>query len=713
MRAKIIPVRHSYDSQFALLCSRTSPAEISAAAALMHFFVSVVLSARRSFCIAILLSLVIASYTRIACAQDAPPSDPMKMTIEQLMSVDVDTVYGASKFQQRTSQAPAYVTVITADEIRKYGYRTLAEILRSVPGFFVDYDRNYSYAAIRGFSNPGDYSSEFLLLVDGHRINDNVYDSPMFGTEFMLDVGLIQRVEIIRGPASSLYGANAFFAVINIITKRGRDMKGVQVAGDAGSLGTYRGRVSYGYDPLRGPEMLFSATYYGSHGNQDLFYPEFNSPATNNGVFVDGDRDKLYDFFSSVQYRDFSLQGAFGWRLKGIPTGSFGAVFNDPRSQTVDWHSYFDFKYQHTFGEWQTLGRVSYDRVGYNGIYVQDYSGAGTPPFTLNSDRTRGDWWDLEFDASREFWDRHRITLGTDTRFNVHQNQFNNDISPYFLYFDDERSSIIPSVYAQDEYSIRKNLILSAGARFDHYGTFGGSLNPRVALIYSPWEKTTLKLIYGQAFRSPSAYELRLAGNLRLGPEKIKTSEVQFERRFTAHLRLDASAFYNIMDDLITQKNDPVTGQSEFDNLIGVRTKGVEFEFDGRWPSGWETRLAYTAQDSRNVNADGPENNAPKQLPKVNLIAPLLPRRLFASFEGQYVSDRTTFQNTEIGSYFLSNATLYTPDIVRGLTLSLSAYNLFDRRYSDPGSAGLVQAEIPQDGRTLRIKFTYQLGRER
>jgi outer membrane receptor for ferrienterochelin and colicins len=102
--------------------------------------------------------------------------DPTTLSLEDLMATPVERVYGASKFQQKVSDAPAAVTILTADEIRLHGYRTLADILRSVEGISVSYDRNYSYLGLRGLSRPGDLNSRVLVLVDGHRMNNNVDD---------------------------------------------------------------------------------------------------------------------------------------------------------------------------------------------------------------------------------------------------------------------------------------------------------------------------------------------------------------------------------------------------------------------------------------------------------------------------------------------------------------------------------------------------------
>ena len=121
-------------------------------------------------------------------------------------------------------EAPASVTIINKDEIKKYGYRNLADILRSVRGFFVTNDRNYQYLGVRGFNRPGDYNTRILLLVDGHRLNDGLYDQAPIGYDFPVDIDLIDRVEVIRGPSSSIYGTNAFFAVVNVITRNGREL---------------------------------------------------------------------------------------------------------------------------------------------------------------------------------------------------------------------------------------------------------------------------------------------------------------------------------------------------------------------------------------------------------------------------------------------------------------------------------------------------------
>src|ERR1039458_6863888 len=126
-------------------------------------------------------------------------------SLEELGTIQV---YSASKHLQSASDAPASVTVVTADEIQKYGYRTLADILQSVRGFYITYDRDYSYVGVRGFGRLGDWNSRILLLVDGHGINDNALGQAMLGTEFLVDVDLIERVEIIRGPTSSPYATD-------------------------------------------------------------------------------------------------------------------------------------------------------------------------------------------------------------------------------------------------------------------------------------------------------------------------------------------------------------------------------------------------------------------------------------------------------------------------------------------------------------------------
>src|ERR1700724_1918558 len=242
----------------------------------------------------VILSLLFLVSSTCARAQNNSASPTLlDKSLEELMNIQIDTVYRVSRFRQKVTEAPASVTIVTSEEIQKYGYRTLADILRNVRGFYVTYDRNYNYLGVRGYGPPGDYNSRIALMIDGHRLNDNIYDGAMIGTEFPIDVDLIERVEVIRGPNSSQYIASSFLGVINIITKRGRDIPRLSVAGEAASYGTYEGRVSYGKKFNNGLEMLLSGSFYTSHGPDQLFFPAFDHAQTNNGVALNADDDQF------------------------------------------------------------------------------------------------------------------------------------------------------------------------------------------------------------------------------------------------------------------------------------------------------------------------------------------------------------------------------------------------------------------------------------
>jgi len=634
--------------------------------------------------------------------------------LDQLMNIEVTTITGASKYRQELTDAPASVSVVTSDDIRNGGYRTLAEVLNSVRGFYTTYNRTYSFVGLRGFSPLGDYGTRLLVLIDGHRLNDAVYEQAPVGSDFPVDLDLIDRIEIIRGPGSSLYGTNAFLGVINVITRSGVDYKGGELSTSGGSFNTWTGRATGGGKSSNKIDLLVSASIRDSAGQQRIFFPEYT--ATNNGIAQGLDGEKNWDLLSKSSWRDVSLLVLHQNRDKSDPTASYGSIFNEPGAKTSDRHTLAGLSYDGHFGSTALNARLAYNRYEYTGDYPQENAGVRT----LNRDVTVAEWIGSDVYASKELGN-HLVTLGMEHRWQFTEQQRNFNVSPSSnTLLDDNHKNVVQGYYFQDAYHILNNLILNAGLRYDHYDNLGSTINPRVALIWKPLNSTVLRLSYGEAFRAPNAYEqyygdnVYQKGNPVLKSEKVHTLELGWEQFIGNYFKTTVTGYFTRINNLLSQTVDPSDNMLVFMNQGSLETKGIELQGEVKFENGFSGRLSYCYQDTKRTGEDQVLTNSPTSIAKVSVTTPLPLKRSFATVETLYSSARLNATGTQIAGAAIVNVTLLNRDLLKGLDFSASLYNLFDTRLTMPASSDQTNSlgeslrSIPLDGINFRIKATYR-----
>ncbi|MES2071415.1 MAG: TonB-dependent receptor [Pseudomonadota bacterium] len=663
--------------------------------------------------------LVCALFTGVARAAAVGGNDLTDMSIEQLLDIQIST---ASKFAQPLAEAPSAVSVIGAADIKSYGWRTLADLLASVRGLYVTNDRNYSYLGGRGFLRPGDYNTRFLILVDGVRNNDTLYDQAAVGKDFILDLDLIERVEYVPGPGSSIYGSNAFFGVINIITKRGRSMAGSSASVELGSAGEHNARASYGWFD-GSAEFLLSASAFQRDG-RDLYFPEYDSPASNHGVAHRLDYEKGDSVFFKANLGALVFSAAHVERTKGIPTASFSQAFNDARSLTGDTQNNAAIAYRQELDEQSKLSAsLFWGSHDYHGQYIY------ADPDKLNYDGGASSWWGGELNLISTRFKRHKLLAGLEYQRDYRLTQFSSDIYPpgstalpaydalnaqAVSLLDDRRQASRTGIYLQDEISVRDNLLLNLGVRYDRNSLSSSAVSPRLALIYKLSPDSTLKAIAGNAFRSPNSYELYYSVpgeggqkiNPALKPEHIRTREISLEHQASAGSKILFSAYHNAVSDLISQTLDVRDGLLVFQNLSQATAQGAETEYEYIWGNGARLRGSYSWQRVTDGATGAVLVNSPQQLGKLNLALPLAHGREKLGLDAQYVSRRKTLQSST-GAYWLANATLFSSQWMKNTEMSVSIYNLFDRRYAVPGAQEHLQDVLQQDGRSYRLKLTH------
>lgn len=636
-----------------------------------------------------------------------------QLSLEELLQVKIMPVTGSSRYEQEASEAPSRVSIIDAATIRKFGYATLAEALQGETGINMTSDRNYDYVGYRGFSRPGDYNTRILVLLDGIRLNDEVYHQAPLGTDFPLDIDLVERIEVIRGPSNSLYGNNAFLLTVNVITTSAR-RNGVNVASSVDSRARVTGRLTAEADP-RGEDwsLLVSGTLTNAPGN-DLYYNAYDTPATNNGRSKGCDDEGNNSFFLKAEKGDLTLLGGFSRRRKGVPTGAYGVNFNDDGNTSWDERSFADLSYMRGNGTGDSL-RV---RAYYNGYYYRErYIYSPDPKFY---DYSESAVLGGEVVVSRMLPFDNHLVGGIDYHYALLRDQRSKkEGEGTTLDLHSPQHSL--GAYLQNEWRILPSLLLDLGGRYDYFSSPSlNTFNPKAALIYKITDDLVAKYLFGRSFRAPNAYETDYAdpsSNTKANPdlkeESMISHELVLEYYHGPGQRLSLTWFHYSLKDMISQTVES-DGTTMFKNTDKVRITGFELEGEWRWEA-WSGRLGYSYQRARDLENHTNLVNSPDSLVKAKLSRDFLNRSLTLSGELQYLSQVDTLvAGVRGGDYALLHLTALARDLlVKDLDATVSVHNLLNQEYGTPGSNehvehGYSQALIPQDGRTLIFKLEYR-----
>lgn len=637
-----------------------------------------------------------------AAAEDEPP--PLEELLRQQQrqlprAVEVST---ASRFAQSAEQAPLVTYVLSEQEIRLYGLRSLTDILQALPGLYVTTNSSFSFVGARGLGRPGDFNSRVLLLLDGVRINENTTDAALIGPEFYVDVDLIERVEFSPGPGSAVYGNNAFLGVINVITKRADKLAGLRMRVSADSQSRREAQASWGLRLENGHEALLSAGL-GEQARVPLGYDP-------NPAYAEELRslntERVGRLFGAINAGGLALRGAHSERSRGMGT-PFDA--RHPQLGFGKAESYYR----------NSLLSLSYERdLGPDIDLAIDLSGKRTQsesrdPYLEPQDGLhhvfrvvrQGRWFNGGLRLGFNQWAGHRLMIGLDKQQNFVQRIFFgpwDEPEPWGEFFGHTRRT---GIFIQDEWRVHSDHLLSLGLRRDRDDLMeSAQVNPRLAWNWHVNEDTRLRLIYGSAYRAANLSEFTI-NSLQDPPrdapaaERIKSLELALEQSLGPQLRYRLSVYRSRFSDLIS-----LDSKYGYYNATPLKATGLDVGLQRRWNSGADMDVSLSLQRNRDQSGQTPDNS-PQALLKLRYSHPLNSQWTLA-WQTQAMSRR------EVGGVGLAGHAVHHLNLLyqaqTDLTCSLGLYNLGQTRYSNITAIGA--APMRQEGRVLRLSLSRSFG---
>ena len=637
----------------------------------------------------------------------------LALSLEELSQVKVIIATGT---EQTLDKAPATVTVITAEDIKMTGATNLTDILESVPGVHINANHfgNRPLVHMRGTG-----SFQTLLMVNGNDTRDLMWAFGIFWKG--IPVSAIERIEVIRGPGSALYGADASAGVINVITKTAGKIEDTEVGLRAGSFDTKTAFMQSG-GQWNGFDLGMTAEFSTTDGH-DPFIKADRSNSAGKAQYGWDNQDIRF----SIANDHWRFLANY-MKHDDLETGMSGMGYFDPITSADDERFDFDLLYNNkNFSkDWGIDAKLHYQDLEYssNDGFQESPPAVNPPDGELNHMSSSERQISFEASALYSGFSQHSVRIGTgyDWQDLYRVEQVVNfdlgngmplppvgekiDISDTPYAFAPEKTRKITHVFVQDVWAFADNWELTAGARYDHYSDFGNTLNPRVALTWKTSKKLTTKLMYGQGFRAPSFQELYAITsiskpNSNLDPEESETIELAFSYAATKDIHLGVNLFdFEITDFISKDVND------QYQNTGKHKTHGVEME--ARWQATKNLSLSgnYTYRD--------PDNNDFRQVTEAEQEAYFRSDWKFQpgwnwNVQASWIAERNRADDdtrSDVDDYIITDTTLrYTG--FKQWELAVSVRNVFDEDAREHTGASIAD-DLPLPERNFYAELRYK-----
>lgn len=674
-----------------------------------------------------------------------------------------DIVVSASKHQETLEEAPANVFIVSREMIENYGFQSVGEALSIVPGIYITDDYTYSQVGVRGIAFFGDWNSRVMVLVDGRPTNEQ-YGGTSSIDVTGIDIDNIDRIEVIKGPSSTLYGSNAFLGIINLITYAPSSNSVTAGSSYDNKLDEKSGYYSL-FHRFENGLSIHSTASFRDRGGSNLFFSEFSdlsdpdllsldadgyyqayldSASFTNGISQKKNTLRNFSTHNKIGWKDFSLTLHYSQQDNGIPGAPWGVLFNRSENEFRERHHYIDLGYDGQINEDLNLSaRFSYDHYFWGDYMLYNYNSLEVSP-----DYEPGPYW-LDFEHDNFFssevklfaklGENNSLIAGGEVQFhNIAQESGEADatgeiITANLLSPDVQKTKgQIYNVFVQDEHRFSDKLKAVGGMHFNYFTYTTGRVVPKGAIIYSPYKGATYKFIASQGFRSPTFYEMTFDDsyyylqNRDLKPELITSYEFITTHKFAYGISAEVSANHSIFTDLILstiiEDTDPahpggtyLSEITQFQNSGKIKSTSLDFSLR-RNPlyrlSGF-LNVTYQKLKLADYSEGSHAFNSPKWLGNIGVTYQFVKNSFSGTLWANYKSDFYLWDETKEDGHLVFNANLNFNNVLGHIDITTGLHNVLNTKYNIPlGWDYDPSTTIQAPRRSIFVKLKTNIGFE-